>query len=73
MIKISLSQNKEIFNAEMWGISKTIKVIEQKSRKVLYFLITSIFGDSQITINNLKKDHSFGSQVLKKQIYQKTE
>lgn len=33
-IKISLGQNKDIFDAEMWGISETSKVAEQRTRQV---------------------------------------
>lgn len=73
MVKISLGQNKEIFDVEMWGISEAIKVAEQKSREVLHCLVISIFCDSQTTINNLGKDHSSRGQALKRQIYQKTE
>ena len=72
-VKISLEQNKEIFDAEIWGISEAIKVAEQRSREVLHSLVISIFYDSQTTINNLREDHSSGGQALKRQIYQKTE
>lgn len=30
--KVDLSLNKEIFDAEMWGISEVFKVVEQKTR-----------------------------------------
>lgn len=72
-VKVSLGQKEEIFDAEMWGISKAIKVAEQKSREVLHSLVISIFCDSQTTINNLREDRSSGGQGIKRQIYQKTE
>ena len=31
-LKVSLSQDKEIFYAEMWGISEAFKAAEQKAR-----------------------------------------
>ncbi len=71
-VKVSLGQNKEIFDAEMWEISEAIKVAEQRSREVLHSLVISIFCDSQTTINNLREDHSSVGQKIKKQIYQKT-
>lgn len=42
-IKVSLGQNKEIFDAEMWGISEAIKVAEQKTSEVRHSLVISIF------------------------------
>ncbi len=57
----------------MWGISKAITVAEQKTREIQHSLVISIFCDSQTAINNLREDHSSGGQVLKMQIYQKTE
>lgn len=32
--KVGLGINKEIFDAEMWGISKTFKVAEQKTWQI---------------------------------------
>ena len=72
-IKVSIGQNKEIFDAEMWEISKAITVAEQKTREVQHSLVISIFCNSQTAINNLREDHSSGSQALKMQIYQKIE
>ena len=72
-VKVSLGQNKEIFDAEMWGISEAIKVAEQESKEVLHSLVISIFCDSQTAINNLREDRGSGGQAIKRQIYQKTE
>lgn len=65
-VKVSLGQNKEIFDVEMWGISEAIKVAKQRSREVLHSLVISIFCNSQTTINNLREDHSSGGQALKR-------
>lgn len=47
-------KNKEILNAEIWGISGAVSVAEQKCLKAQQPLIISIFCDLQIAINNLK-------------------
>lgn len=72
-VKVSLGHNKEIFDAEMWGISKAVKVAEQRTKEVQNILVIGIFCDSQTAINNLREDHNSGGQALKMQIYQKTE
>lgn len=69
IIKLSLGKNKKIFDVDLWRISKAIKVTEQKTREVEHFLVISIFCNFQITINNLREDHSSTSQELKIHIY----
>ena len=73
IVKVSLGQNKEISDAEMWGISEAIKVAEQRTREVQHPLVINMFCDSQTTINNLRECHSSGGQALKMQIYQKAQ
>ena len=53
--KVGLGLNKEIFDAEMWGISEAVKVAEQKVRQVRELWVISIFCDSQTIINNLRE------------------
>ena len=53
--KVGLGVNKEIFDAEMWGISEAFKVGEQKTRQIWQPWIINIFCDSQTIINNLRK------------------
>ena len=64
--------NKEIFDAEIWGISETFKVVEQKTEKIQQPWVISIFCDSQTVINNLRECGSYIIQALKMQIYQKS-
>lgn len=73
IVKVSLGKNKEIFDAELWGISEAIKVAQDKTRELQHSLVISIFCDSQTAINNLREGHSSASQALKMQIYQKVE
>ena len=68
--KVTLGQNKEIFDAELWGISEAVKVAEQKCLAQQYVLI-NIFCDSQLAINRLKVIDNKAGQALKAQIYQK--
>ena len=68
-LKISIGQNKEIFGAEVWGISEAFKVAEQRTRQVQQPLFIIIFCDSQTIINDLRDCHSSGGQALKMQIY----
>ena len=69
--KVTLGQNKEIFDAEMWGISKAVKVAEQRCLKAQQPLVISIFCDSQPAINRLKVMDCKAGQALKARIYQK--
>lgn len=51
--KVCLSLNKEdIFDAEIWGISKAFQVAEQKIQQILQLQIFNIFCDSKANINN---------------------
>ena len=45
-LNTSLGQNKEIFDAEMWGISEAVKVAEQKTRQVQQPLVIGRFSDN---------------------------
>ena len=69
--KFGLGLNKEIFDAEMWGISEAFKVAEQKPRKVRQPWVISVLFHSQTVINNLRECGSCVSEALKMQIYQK--
>ncbi len=71
--KITLGKNKEIFDAEMWGISEAVKVAEKKGSRVQQPLAISIFCDSQTAINRLKMMDSKAGQALKSQVYRKVE
>lgn len=69
--KVILGLNKEIFDAEMWGISKAFKDVEQKTRQVRQPWIINIFCDSRTIINNLRRCDIRVGQALKMQIYLK--
>ncbi len=71
--KITLGKNKEILDAEVWGISEAVKIAERKCSRVQQPLTVSIFCDSQTAINRLKIMDSKAGQALKVQIYQKVE
>lgn len=44
--KVGLGFNKEIFDAEIWGILKALKVVEQKAQQIQEFRNINIFCDS---------------------------
>ncbi len=71
--KVTLGKNKEIFDAEMWGISEAVKIVEQMCLKTQQPLFISIFCDSQHAINRLKVLDCSAGQALKAQIYQKVD
>ena len=71
--KVSLGKNKEILDAEIWGISEAIKIAEKKCMKFQQPLAISIFCDSQTAINQLRIMDNKACQALKVQIYQKVE
>ena len=71
--KVCLGLNKEIFDAEIWGISEAFKVAEEKTRQVQETWVINIFCDSQTTINNLRECNVYAGQALKLQIYQKAQ
>ena len=71
MQKVTLGKNKEIFDAEMWGISEAVKVAEQRCLKSPQLSVISIFCDSQHAINRLKVMDCKAGQALKAQIYRK--
>ncbi len=73
MQKVTLGKNKEIFDAEMWGVSEAVKVAEQSCLRSLHLSVISIFCDSQHVINRLKVMDCKAGQALKAQIYQKVE
>ena len=71
--KLSLGLNKEIFDAEMWGISEAFKVAEKIIRQVQESWVINIFCDSQSVINNLRECNVGAGQALNLQIYQKAQ
>ncbi len=68
-----MGKNKEILDAEIWGISEATKVAERKCMRAKESLIISIFCDSQTAFNKLKVMDNKAGQALKAQIYQKVE
>lgn len=66
--KISLGKNKEISNAELWGIFKALKIALKKniSRKACKI---TVFSDSQVAIKQLQGFKNNAGQALKIQIY----
>ena len=73
MQKVTLGKNKEIFDAEMWGISEAVKIVEQSCLRAPQLSVISIFCDSQHAINKLKVMDCKAGQALKAQIYRKVE
>ena len=73
MQKVTLGKNKEILDAEIWGISEAIKVAERRCVRAQQSLIISIFCDSQTAINKLKVMDNKAGHTLKAQIYQTVE
>lgn len=71
--KVCLGLNKEIFDAEIWGISEAFKVAEEKTKQVQEPWVISIFCDWQTTINNLRECNVYAGQALKLQLYQKAQ
>ena len=65
--KISLGENKEILDAELWGISEALKIAlkESTSRKVRK---VTIFSDSQTALKQLQGFKRNAGQALKIQI-----
>lgn len=65
--KISLGENKEILDAELWGISEALKIAlkESASRKVCKM---TVFSDSQTALKQLQGFKSNAGQALKIQI-----
>ena len=63
--KASLGQNKKKPDAEIGGISETLKVGEQKATRARQYLIISILYHSQTAINKLVKMDKSASQVSK--------
>lgn len=66
--KISLGENKEVLDAELWGISEALKIalrvdISEKARRV------TVFSDSQAVIKPLQGSKSNVGQALKVQIH----
>ena len=71
--KLSLGLNKEIFDAEMWGISEAFKIAEKTTRQAQEPWVINIYCDSQSIINNLRECNIGAVQALKLQIYQKAQ
>ncbi len=69
--KVGLGLNKEIFDAEMWGISEALKVAERRTQQIWQPWIINTFCDSQANINNSRSCDSRAGQALKMQIYEK--
>lgn len=62
--KVSPGKNKEILDAELWGISEALKIAlkENTSRKAG---IITVFSDLQAAIKQLQESKSNAGQVLK--------
>ena len=71
--KLCLGLNKEIFDAEIWGVSEALKIVEKTTRQVQEPWVINIFCDSQSIINNLRECNIDAGQALKLQIYQKAQ
>ncbi len=65
--KIFLEKNKEILDAELWGISEALKVALKESTLRRVQRIT-IYSDSQIALKQLEGSKNNAGQVLRIQI-----
>ena len=68
--KISLRKNKEILDAELWGISEALKIALKdgtlrKARKI------TIYSDSQMALKQLQGSKNNAGQALKIQIFKR--
>ena len=66
--KISLGKNKEIWDAELWGISKALKIALRESTSQRAQRIT-VFSDSQSALKQLQEARNNTGQALRIQIF----
>ncbi len=66
--KISLGKNKEIYDAELWGISEALKIALKESTSKKICRVT-VFSDSQTALKQLRNVKSNAGQALKSQIF----
>ena len=69
--KISLGKNKEILDAELWGISEALK-IALKENIVRRACRIIVYSDSQTALNQLQGSKSNTCQALRVQIFKRT-
>jgi len=69
--KISLGKNKEILDAELWGISKALRIALRESTLQRAKRIT-IFSDSQSALKQLREAKNNAGQVLRIQIFKRS-
>lgn len=63
--KVGLGLNKEIFDAEIWGIFKALQIAKKKAQEIQETQNIYIFSDSQTIINNSRSYKSIFDQVRK--------
>ena len=69
--KISLGKNKEILDAESWGISEALKIALKEStvRRACRIIV---YSDSQTALKQLQGSKSNACQALRIQIFKRT-
>ena len=68
--KTALGRNKDIFDAELWGISEALEVALRETALRKACKIT-VFSDSQAAIRKLQRSKSNAGQALKTQIHKR--
>lgn len=68
--KVSLGKNKEMLDAELWGISEALKIAPKENTSRKAGTIT-VFSDSQAAIKQLQESKSNAGQALKIQIFKR--
>lgn len=68
--KTALGKNKEIFDAELWGISDALGVALREATPRRTHKIT-VFSDSQVAIRELQDSKKSAGQAFRIQIYER--
>ncbi len=71
MKKITLGKNKEIIDAEIWGISEALDIALREPVLQSCIMHVNIFSHSQKSPNKFCEEQTCEGKALKAQIYQK--
>ena len=67
--KTTLGENKEVLDAELWGISRALKIALKETTPRKAGRIT-VYSDAQVAIKQLRETKSKAGQALRIQIYE---
>ena len=65
-----MGNNKEVLDAELWGVSEALGVALRKTTPRKLYKVT-VFSDSQTAIKKIQRSKTRPSQALKAQIVKK--